>query len=169
MNDNEVYPVRATRTFPGVPQECGAARAWAKTIVQAFPEISDAVELVTSELFANAVRHTASGIPGGEVEVAVTMTGDRPECIRLEVTDQGRRPDRPWSVPHARMPSEDSQGGRGLFIASALSREWGRFPVTGSGAHHLPGQAHDRPGSMITWAEFPVHQIERDLELAGAS
>ncbi|WP_133741548.1 ATP-binding protein [Actinorugispora endophytica] len=160
MRDDDFFPIRAARTFPGTADRCGEARAWIRGLLHPFPHARDAVELVASELFANAVRHTASGEPGGEIEVTLTLSGEDPETLRLEVVDQGPGNSVPKQAARAILPGADAQNGRGLFIASILSRAWGRFPAD----HRRSGLERGHPDSMVTWAEFCTH---RDMEMAG--
>jgi Histidine kinase-like ATPase domain len=76
-----------TRAFAGRPESVGAARSW----VAGFFGSSAAADaaLMTSELFTNAVLHSASGLPGGAVTVTVTP-GDG--AARVDVIDQGESP-----------------------------------------------------------------------------
>ncbi|WP_019710754.1 ATP-binding protein [Streptomyces xinghaiensis] len=80
-------------------------------------------ELVVSELFTNAVRHTDSV----KVTCEIRLTGQR---LRLEVTDQGCAE----TEPRARFSGIDEEGGRGLMLVGALAEEWGVRPdETGRG------------------------------------
>ena len=67
------------------------------------------VELLTSELVTNAIRH-------GRTEMLVTVDVDE-ERVRVEVAD--RNPAR----PQLRVP--DERGGRGLHLVDELSDRWG--------------------------------------------
>lgn len=136
--------LKARRTFPGDPEQCREARLWVRAVMRPFPDAADAVEVVVSEFFGNAVRHTASGEPGGEVAVELTGGDGRP--IRLTVVDQGGRSDRPATAARVLAPTLSRPDGRGLFLAAALSSEWGRSPLDGT-------------GSMATWAEFPAERL----------
>ncbi|MET7932724.1 ATP-binding protein [Streptomyces sp. NPDC005322] len=82
----------------------------------------DSAELVVSELFTNAVRHTSSE----EVRCSLQLLGAR---LRLEVADQGCT----RTVPQARAVSADQEGGRGLMLVEALSEAWGVRPEGGTG------------------------------------
>ncbi|MFC0598635.1 ATP-binding protein [Streptomyces palmae] len=77
-------------------------------------EVRDNAELVVSELFTNAVRHTSSD----EVRCELRVYGGR---LRLEVADQGCA----RTEPRARLVSADQEGGRGLMLVEALSTSWG--------------------------------------------
>ena len=81
-------------------------------------------ELVVSELFTNAVRHTDSV----KVSCEVRVIGAR---LRVEVTDQGRAEAEPR--PRNSDASRE-EGGRGLLLVGALSADWGvRVDRTGGG------------------------------------
>ena len=74
------------------------------------PDVDD-LELVTSELVANAASH-GEGLVTLEVE-------DTGEVIRLRVTDSGA------VEPQPRLAQPDDDSGRGLLIVAALSSKWG--------------------------------------------
>nr|WP_309235590.1 ATP-binding protein [Streptomyces sp. TRM64462] len=95
-------------------------------------EARDAAELVVSELFTNAVVHTASGY-------VVCELRDRGELLRIAVHDEGR----PARV--SRRPDDAAECGRGLLIVDSLCSAWG---------------AHDaRYGAgRVVWAEL-VHDV----------
>lgn len=125
-----------------------------------FRDVADPVELVVSEFFTNAVTHTASGERGGEVFVSIV--GLVYGVVHLEVVDQGPRSDRPKTVARVLMPDPRRPGGCGLFLTSALSKEWGRLPAEGGPTYAEKGytsiftteHGDDYDGPMITWAEF---------------
>lgn len=71
----------------------------------------DVVELLTSELVTNAVRHAHS-----TARVAVELVGPR---VRVSVTDDGP------GVPTTGHPSPDAESGRGLELVDSLAEQWG--------------------------------------------
>ncbi len=73
------------RAFAGSPASVSQARAWVTSFLPASPAADD-VALMTSELVTNAIVHSGSGLPGGEVLVSVS-TGRT--WIRVDVFDQG--------------------------------------------------------------------------------
>lgn len=91
---------------------------------------SDA-ELLVSELFTNAVRHTDSE----KVGCRLWMIGVR---LRLEVIDEGGR----HMLPSPRQADMDGEGGRGLLLVSVLADEWGFRPAEHDSGHTV-------------WAELP--------------
>jgi DNA-binding NarL/FixJ family response regulator len=71
----------------------------------------DVIELLTTELVTNAVRHASS-----TARVAAAVTGSR---IRVSVTDDGP------GMPVQRVAKPDDEGGRGLGMVEALASDWG--------------------------------------------
>jgi serine/threonine-protein kinase RsbW len=95
-------------------------------------QVRDDVELVVSELFTNALRHSDSDKVGCEL----TLVGAH---IRIEVTDQGGGPES--RTPQVQPGSVDKECGRGLFLVGALSESWGTRPDD-----HGPGR--------VVWADL---------------
>ncbi|MEY2438388.1 MAG: hypothetical protein QOF97_3224 [Acidimicrobiaceae bacterium] len=77
------------------------------------------LELVVSELAANAVRHART-----RYQVTIEVGAD---AVVVEVHDESR------ALPERRDPRPTDGGGRGLMIVEALSRRWGVRPVAGDG------------------------------------
>jgi hypothetical protein len=103
------------RTFPGRRDQVGAARGFVQSVLDTCPSGNDAV-LLTSELAANAVLHTASG-DGGSFRVAVRHT-DR--LTRVEVTDDGS-----VTIPTVGANGWFDVSARGLFLVSMVASHWG--------------------------------------------
>ncbi|MGG2459982.1 ATP-binding protein [Streptomyces sp. RGM 3693] len=95
-------------------------------------QVRDDVELVVTELFTNAVRHTDSEKVGCEIAVVGAH-------IRIEITDEGGPG---LSAPHAQPGTLDQEGGRGLFLVGALSDSWGTRPG-------------DSGQGQVVWADLP--------------
>lgn len=107
-------PAQATcaRVFPAVVPACRAARHFVRDILQSTrsnDEVIDTIELICSELSANAVRHARSPFT-----VALECA---PTHVRIAVADEGS------PVPVER--SFPVRTGRGLGIVAALARDWG--------------------------------------------
>lgn len=116
-----------------------SASFWARRHVQATlkqweinGEFVDTAELLASELVTNAVRFAAdaSGLwpqpnPGRVAYVSMTLR-HIPGLLVIEVSDQN------MNVPEVRECDFESEGGRGLMLVQALSKEWSYyFPRVG--------------------------------------
>lgn len=99
------------RFFPGEFEQVSVVRRW---IAELLPECDarDTAVLVASELATNAVRHSASSLPGGRFGVGVTWEA---ESVRIEVADCGGP-----KVP-AVIEDADGEDGRGLWLVARLS------------------------------------------------
>jgi serine/threonine-protein kinase RsbW len=106
-----VSHVQWSRWFPGDPESVGEARRFARAALLG-RDGQEAAELIVSEVATNAIRHSASGAPGGFF--IVEITGDA-EKIRLRVHDLGG-PKTPCRIEDA----DGQEGGRGLFIVDCL-------------------------------------------------
>jgi anti-sigma regulatory factor (Ser/Thr protein kinase) len=117
----------AVRVFPGQADQVRHARRWARALaLAASPGAADEAELITAELFANAVLHTASGAASGTVTVAVTTDGV------IHVHDLGPAGGLPCpGLPGPRQPLDGRlpESGQGLLIVAALSAGWVHLPA----------------------------------------
>jgi anti-sigma regulatory factor (Ser/Thr protein kinase) len=75
-----------TGTFAGLAEEARQARLLVRGLLGEDHPVIDEAELLTGEIFANAIQHTASGRPGGKVTVSVADEGS---AIRVDITDEG--------------------------------------------------------------------------------
>lgn len=121
-------------TLPGHPHSVGAARRFVTACLRACPvgvpnEITEAVELVVSELVTNALHHTRTGTPGGTFSVRVETTPCR---VRGEV--RSGAPLHRHDTPHVFQadPGGLAEGGRGLALVDQLTTRWGSL-------HHSHG------------------------------
>lgn len=76
-------------------------------------EATDVVELLVSELVANAVRHAQS-----RIRLVVAQPGL--DLVRVEVWD-----DAPERRPMVRHLGPEAESGRGLALVDAMSTTWG--------------------------------------------
>lgn len=120
-------------SYPPTTASVSVARNDAAAVVaDQYPELTDDVRLVVSELATNAVLHAGTAF---RLHVGV---GD--EVVRLEVIDDEPAP------PAVRMPALEAASGRGLHLIDALCSGWGVVP-TGQGKvvwAELRGGAHHR-------------------------
>jgi serine/threonine-protein kinase RsbW len=107
-----------SRTFPGLPEQVGQARLFTTSVLAGRPE-ADTAALVVSELATNALRHTASGNPGGTFLVVVWARGDG---VRVAVYDLGSA-GAPAITPAS--GGELRASGHGLVLVAMLAKEWG--------------------------------------------
>ncbi|MEU9884170.1 ATP-binding protein [Sphaerisporangium sp. NPDC051011] len=136
------------RAFPGTPDQASEARKFVRVLLGGTAFASDS-ELIVGELAGNAIRHTASGKPGGHftVEIAFRSSRRRPASgpvraasVLLTVYDLGGgnvpriRDDDRRRVPYG--AEEDlpiDENGRGLAIVTAVADRVGYqgTPATG--------------------------------------
>jgi anti-sigma regulatory factor (Ser/Thr protein kinase) len=102
--------------LPGRPEAAATARAAAAKALAGYPAAGDAITAL-NELVTNAVQHSRSGLPGGTLEVRLTVTA---AAVLAEVVDDG-----PLGVPAVISRESFAERGRGLAIVEALTRAWG--------------------------------------------
>ena len=108
----QVPVLTCSRAFPGLPESVSAARTWIAGFVSHSPAAYDAT-LLTSELVTNAILHSASRLPGGQVTVSVLAADG---MVRVDVVDQGQLP-----PCFPRYPGL----GQGLTLVAALADVFG--------------------------------------------
>jgi anti-sigma regulatory factor (Ser/Thr protein kinase) len=79
--------------------------------------VLDEAVLLTSELCANALQHTASG-NGGSFEVTVLRSD---HSLRIEVRDDGAP-----TIPTVRPADDLEERGRGLELVALIASRWGQ-------------------------------------------
>lgn len=79
------------------------------------------VELLTSELVANALNH---GPPGGRITVRTAVVDG---ALEVTVCDQGEK------LPVVRHPPPTETGGRGMMLVDMLAASWGTTPLADGG------------------------------------
>jgi anti-sigma regulatory factor (Ser/Thr protein kinase) len=108
---------RESVTLAGRAERARAVRDFVAAVLGDGHPCRDVAVLLASELFGNSVRHSASGLPGQTVTVAVSAARG---VIRVEVTDRDGR-----GEPRLSPASPDAEGGRGLAMVDGLSARWG--------------------------------------------
>ena len=102
--------------LPGRPEAVAGAREFAAKALAGFPAAGDAVTAL-NELVTNAVQHSRSGLPGGSLEVRLTITD---ASVLAEVVDEG-----PLGPPVAVSRDPFAERGRGLVLVDGLTKAWG--------------------------------------------
>jgi len=100
-------------TCPGFPEEVSRARRWTRDILRGSPLAEDA-ELIVSELSANAILHTASGLTSGSFHLALAVST---QVIALSVTDDGGA----GTAPKVEHQGQEAEHGRGLGMVSVIA------------------------------------------------
>jgi anti-sigma regulatory factor (Ser/Thr protein kinase) len=110
-------PWSCETTFSAEAFSASASRTFVRLRLadQDLLHLCEAVELVTSELATNAIRH--AGTP-----FTVSLRGDG-SAVVLTVTDGGEA--HAGREPRIDFPDWSTPDGRGLLIASAMSNGWG--------------------------------------------
>ncbi|GAA2914190.1 ATP-binding protein [Streptomyces mexicanus] len=128
MNGPTLYEPSATSWRVALPHTAAAvpaARALVRSALSepAHPADSDTAELLTAELVANAVEHTAGR---GPIELVVEVL---PTGCHVEVHDADPAP--PGGLTHPDLPTPDpwQEDGRGLLLIRALSSSCGHRPT----------------------------------------
>lgn len=111
--------------LPAAPRQAAAARRYVREYTDGFGVADrfpmDDVDVVVSEMFANAVTHADNH--DAPVTVAVQLRGD---LLRVEVRDRD-----PYGACKALRASEMDESGRGLWLVDVLSQRWGVLAESG--------------------------------------
>ncbi|WP_432119625.1 ATP-binding protein [Streptomyces sp. bgisy032] len=127
---------------PGFPEEVSRARRWTRDILRGSP-LADDAEQIVSELSANAIIHTASGMKSGSFHLALAVS---PQVVALSVTDEGGT----GTAPKVEHQDAQAEHGRGLDMVSAIAHRvvvydnHGGYTVTAE-LFTEAGQAGGRP------------------------
>jgi anti-sigma regulatory factor (Ser/Thr protein kinase) len=101
-----------TLELPASPSAAPLARRFSRRALRGCPDaVIDVAQLLVTELVTNAVVHTGSA-PIIRVDVD-------PGGVRVAVHDNSR------TIPRVQRPSDETDGGRGLFLVEALATSWG--------------------------------------------
>lgn len=110
--------------------------------------LAETAELLTSELVTNAVRATAGR--DRLLPVRLHLSSDK-ERMLIEVWDADPRPPVPTRVGEDGTPALADEGGRGLFLVAALSRQWNWY-------------ASRQWGGKVVWCEVLLSASRRSHE-----
>ncbi|XVQ10669.1 ATP-binding protein [Spirillospora sp. CA-255316] len=115
--------------LPGMDEAIPLVRRWVRLLLAEEPALAEAFGLIVSEYGTNALCHSASGRPGGRIEVELRIAAER---VQLMVRDEGPAPLSPDPVP-----GDLNERGRGLILAGAYADAVGHWDV---------------PGGLVAWA-----------------
>ncbi|GIH68021.1 ATP-binding protein [Sphaerimonospora thailandensis] len=114
--------------LPGETASVPKARHYLRVLLAGtgHPHCDDAL-LLTTELVANAVRHTDSARPGGRVTIAAAL---RDGTLHIDVIDAGSAVNKPEIHPGDDIGmsidvDQTGDGGRGLWLVRELATTWG--------------------------------------------
>ncbi|MEY9892445.1 serine/threonine-protein kinase RsbW [Catenulispora sp. MAP12-49] len=124
-----------SREFAGRPECLLEARRFVYAVLGG-SDAAHIAALVADELAGNAIKHTASGAPGGEFVLRLARYGNR---CRVWVDDQGGP-----TTPSVCAADDHDEAGRGLTIVAMLSARWG-----------VEGDEHARS----VWAEITFEEV----------
>jgi serine/threonine-protein kinase RsbW len=139
--DASAWLLRYARTYPGTLDQVRLVRAFLRESLSGCPRADDAVAL-GSELAANAVVHSRSGVPGGHFSVRAEV--NEGAYVLVAVEDEGG----PWQARAC-----EPQRGHGLDLVQAIA---------GPGHWGVTGDANGRE----TWARLiwpGAERLEREL------
>lgn len=88
-------------------------------------DLVEAGQLVVSELFSNATKHTKSS------GAKVTVTRLEEHLVRIAVADESK------DLPVRRMAGKDDETGRGLLLVERFTRRWGTDQLARPWAKHV--------------------------------
>ncbi len=94
-----------------------ARRHVAEVCARVHPDVVSTAQLLTSELFTNALDHA-----DGAITLSVVISGAE---LRVEVTDHAA------GSPVVRQVDLEDEHGRGMLLVSRLASDWGtgRYPL----------------------------------------
>lgn len=130
---------RAAWTLPGMPASVRVFRGLARAAAAGNEDQAEAAALCVSEMVTNALVHTRSGLPGGNVtvrfEASPSMVG-----LRISVHDDGARTADTIATRTGSLPGP-AENGYGLGIVRAFAADCGVIRTA---------------RGSITWCVIPV-------------
>jgi anti-sigma regulatory factor (Ser/Thr protein kinase) len=130
---------RAAWTLPGEPASVRVFRGLAWATAAGDEDQAEAAALCVSELVTNALVHTRSGLPGGNVTVRFEASPGK-GGMRVSVHDDGARPAGTRTACGGELPGA-AESGYGLGIVAAVAADWGVIRTS---------------GGSITWCIIPA-------------
>ncbi|MEV7091062.1 ATP-binding protein [Streptomyces sp. NPDC093085] len=105
-----------SQTFPCEPETAEAGRRLVRHALSVWrlDDVADHAVLITSELMANAARHTTCP--------SIRLLVGRPATRRVRIGVVDRAPSR---LPVLGLAAADDESGRGLLLIDAIADRWG--------------------------------------------
>jgi anti-sigma regulatory factor (Ser/Thr protein kinase) len=107
--------VRESVKVAGLVERVRVVRSFVGAVLGPGHPCGDDAVLLASELFANSLRHSSSGLPGETITVTAGVG-----AVRVEVADRSGP-----GVPELRPAGADAEDGRGLGLVAGLAARWG--------------------------------------------
>ncbi|UXY38351.1 ATP-binding protein [Streptomyces albidocamelliae] len=142
LHERPAGPASWRIALPHTAAAVPVARALVRTAIAGVehPADCDTAELLTAELVANAVEHTAGR---GPIELVVELL---PTGCQVEVHDPDPAPPGHLTRPVIEEPDPWQEGGRGLLLIRALSQSCGHRPT---------------PSGKAVWFRLPAIPAQR--------
>ncbi|MER6569670.1 ATP-binding protein [Streptomyces sp. NPDC001093] len=142
LHERPTEPAFWRIALPHTAAAVPVARALVRTALAEVehPADSDTAELLTAELVANAVEHTAGR---GPIELVVELL---PSGCQVEVHDPDPAPPGRLTAPVIEEPDVWQEGGRGLLLIRTLSSSCGHRPT---------------PSGKAVWFRLPAVPAQR--------
>ena len=117
------WPLCSYLQLGALPTAVPCARLHAKHLVWEWglDDLAESSELLVSELVTNAVQ--AMEGQDDQSAVCLRLSSDNSRLL-IEVWDADPQPPAPKDLGADGIPDLEEEGGRGLFLAAALSRRW---------------------------------------------
>lgn len=125
--DTECRAPGTAFTLEGKPEQAAVLRRRLASAASLPPRPTELIQELANELFGNAVRHTRSGLPGGEVTIALHRLPNR---VQVRITDQGQH-NNGGTTPHVRLWDPMREGGFGLRLVAVQANRWGTLHESG--------------------------------------
>jgi anti-sigma regulatory factor (Ser/Thr protein kinase) len=137
--DEPEHPLRSYLELGALPTAVPCARLHARHVLREWGlnGLAPDSELLVSELVTNAVKATAGR---DEATVRLRLSGDSARVL-IEVWDADPRAPAPKDLGEHGTPHPQEEGGRGLFLVTALSARWDWYPTR-------------EPAGKVVWCEL---------------
>jgi anti-sigma regulatory factor (Ser/Thr protein kinase) len=135
-----LWPLCSYLELGALPTAVPCARLHARHLLWEWGmnELASTGELLVSELVTNAVKATAGHVD--QAAVRLWLSGDSARVL-IEVWDADPRPPEPKDLGEDGTPDPREEGGRGLFLVTALSARWDWYLT-------------QEPAGKVVWCEL---------------